>query len=187
MKYELTKETKNVGCIILYRIKALRDFDVVKAGDLGGWVESESNLSQDDTCWVSGDAWVYGEAKVSGEARVFGDAWVYGKARVFGEAWVSGKAMVYENAVVSGKARVYGEAIISYTGDYLVVGPAKSSGRFTTAFKSKSGVTIMCGCFIGNIDEFQKAIEETHKNNPVYLKQYMAFVALIKENYDIMD
>lgn len=151
MKYELTKETKNVGCIILYRIKALRDFDVVKAGDLGGWVESESNLSQDDTCWVSGDAWVYGEAKVSGDA------------------------------VVSG------EAIISYTGDYLVVGPAKSSGRFTTAFKSKSGVTIMCGCFIGNIDEFQKAIEETHKNNPVYLKQYMAFVALIKENYDIMD
>ena len=44
-KYELTQETKKLpNGIILYRIKALNDFGDVKAGDLGGFVEKESNI-----------------------------------------------------------------------------------------------------------------------------------------------
>ena len=76
-KYELTSETKNVFGHILYRIKALSSFGCVSAGDLGGFLESEKNLSQ------NGDAWVYGNAEV------YGDAWVYGNARVYGNAEVS--------------------------------------------------------------------------------------------------
>jgi len=34
-KYELTKESKIVNGITLFRIKALRDFGNVKKGDLG--------------------------------------------------------------------------------------------------------------------------------------------------------
>ena len=45
-KYELTDETMEWEGHTLHRIKALRDFNDVKAGDLGGWVESEDNLSQ---------------------------------------------------------------------------------------------------------------------------------------------
>ena len=69
-KYELTSETKIVFGHILYRIKALSSFGCVSAGDLGGFLESEKNLSQ------NGDAWVYGNAEV------YGDAWVYGNAEV---------------------------------------------------------------------------------------------------------
>ena len=76
-KYELTSETKIVFGHILYRIKALSSFGDVSAGDLGGFLESEKNLSQ------NGDAWVYGNAEV------YGDAWVYGDARVYGNAEVS--------------------------------------------------------------------------------------------------
>ena len=76
-KYELTSETKIVFGHILYRIKALSSFGCVSAGDLGGFLESEKNLSQ------NGDAWVYGNAEV------YGDAWVYGDARVYGNAEVS--------------------------------------------------------------------------------------------------
>lgn len=36
----------------LYSIRALRDFGDVKAGDFGGWIESEDNLSQAGDCWV---------------------------------------------------------------------------------------------------------------------------------------
>jgi len=61
-KYKLTK-TKEAFGITLYRIKALKDFGDVKKGDLGGWIEKEENLSQENFCWVSGDA------------RVFGNAW----------------------------------------------------------------------------------------------------------------
>ena len=54
-KYELT-ESKIYCGITLYRIKALRDLWNVKAGDLGGWVESELNLSHEGNCWIYNDA-----------------------------------------------------------------------------------------------------------------------------------
>ena len=47
-KYELTGETKEIGGVTLHRIRALIDIPehYVKAGDLGGWIEAERNLSQ---------------------------------------------------------------------------------------------------------------------------------------------
>ena len=72
-KYELTDETVRINSIILHRIKALTDFGDVDAGDLGGWVESERNLSHDGNAWVYGNARVYGNACVSGNARVGGN------------------------------------------------------------------------------------------------------------------
>lgn len=76
MKYELTDETNGSG---LRRIRALRDIPRygVKEGDLGGWVESEGNLTQE------GDCWVFDNAQVCGNAQVFGNAMVCGNAQVF--------------------------------------------------------------------------------------------------------
>ena len=79
MKFKLTKKTKEVFGVTLYQIKALKDFGDVDKGELGGWIEKESNLSQED------DAWVFGDAEVSGNAEVYGDARVFGNARVYGE------------------------------------------------------------------------------------------------------
>lgn len=42
----------------------------MKAGDLGGWIEAERNLSQNGAAWVTGAACVAGEARVTGNARV---------------------------------------------------------------------------------------------------------------------
>ncbi|WP_440866245.1 hypothetical protein [Symbiopectobacterium purcellii] len=58
-KFELTAEVKKFFGIKLFRIKALVAFGNVDEGELGGWVEKESNLAQD------GDAWVYGNARVA--------------------------------------------------------------------------------------------------------------------------
>ena len=103
-KYKLTEETINVDGRTLYRIEALKDFDVVEKGDKGGFIENESNLSQ------SGDCWVYGNAKVSDNAMVCGNAKVYGNARVYGNALVCDNAQVRDNAVVYDNAQVYGNA-----------------------------------------------------------------------------
>ena len=75
-KYELTEEKKVFLGRTLYRIRALKDFElldgtIIHAGDLGGWVEKEDNLSQEGSAWVYGDAWVYGNALVYGNARVY--------------------------------------------------------------------------------------------------------------------
>ena len=67
-KFELTTDSIKRNGVTLYRIKSLIDFEDVKAGDLGGYVEKEENLSQ------YGDALVRGNAEVSGDACVSGDA-----------------------------------------------------------------------------------------------------------------
>lgn len=94
MKYELTDETNGSG---LRRIRALRDIPRygVKEGDLGGWVESEGNLTQE------GDCWVFDNAQVSDTALIYGDAQVFDAARVFGNAQVFDNARVFDNAQVS--------------------------------------------------------------------------------------
>ena len=74
-KYELTQETNEQG---LHRIRALRDIPRygVKKGDLGGFVERENNLSQEDDCWIANDATVMGHAIVKDDGIVMGDATV---------------------------------------------------------------------------------------------------------------
>jgi len=58
-KYILTDDVIDFNSHTLHRIKAVRDFDCVKAGDLGGFIESEKNLDHDGDAWLTGDAWVY--------------------------------------------------------------------------------------------------------------------------------
>ena len=79
-KYELTNETIEFNGVTLHRIKALKAFSDVKAGDLGGWIEKEDNLSQ------IGNAWVYDNARVYGLAKVYGNAVIRGYAIICGKA-----------------------------------------------------------------------------------------------------
>ena len=96
MKYKLlTDETKVHNGVTLYRIQSLSNFANVKSGDKGGWIEKESNLSQDGTAWIYGNAKVSGDAEVYESAHVRGNAWVRGTARVYGYAEVHGNAEVY--------------------------------------------------------------------------------------------
>ena len=67
-KFKLTSEfIVDISGVKLFRIKALIEFGNVKAGDLGGYIEKEENLSH------MGDAWVSDDARISGNARVSGD------------------------------------------------------------------------------------------------------------------
>jgi hypothetical protein len=79
MKYKLTENILTVNVdgkgIKVHQVKYL------ESGELGGWIESEANLSQD------GNAKVFGNVRVSGNACVFGDARVSGNARVCGDTW----------------------------------------------------------------------------------------------------
>lgn len=147
-KYEFTGETKQTGIlenITVKRVRATADFGEVKAGNLGGWIEKEENLSQDGNAWVYGDAEVYGDAKVWGDAEVCDNAKVYGNAKVWGDA------EVYDNAEVYKKNHV------------LIVGPVGSRNNFTTFYRNKNGsITVKCGCFLGEISKFLEKVEQMH-------------------------
>ena len=110
MKYELTKETVPWMGRTLYRIRATASFGIVIKGELGGFIESDKNLSTAGDAWVYGNARVWGDAQVYGNAQVWGDAQVYGNARVWGNAQVYGDAQVWGDAQVCGNAQVYGDA-----------------------------------------------------------------------------
>lgn len=110
----------------LYRIQALKDFARAKAGDIGGYIESESNLSQSD------------DARVSDDAQVFG------------------------------------------TRHYLNLGPIGSRDGYTTIYRNKSKKAIVvCGCFHGDLDEFERAVHKTHAGTK-YEAEYMALIQLAR-------
>ena len=157
-KFKLTSEfIVDISGVKLFRIKALIEFGNVKAGDLGGYIEKEENLSH------MGNAWVSGNAQVSGDARVCGNAWVYGNALVCGNAWVYDNAWVYGNAQVSGDAQVCGDARVCGNGDYAYAHGFGSVNRTTTFFRLKDGgVGVRCGCFYGTLAQFRDKIRETH-------------------------
>jgi predicted acyltransferase (DUF342 family) len=114
MKYKFTEESIKVDGVTLFRIEALRNipFHGVKAGDKGGFIEKESNLSQKGNAWVSGDARVYEDAQVRGYAHVYENASVFGGARIGGIALIYGNAMIYGRAKLGDDWEVFGDVEI---------------------------------------------------------------------------
>lgn len=100
----------------LYRVVALRDFGHVKAGEVGGWVASEANLSQRGLCWVARGATVKDDALVEGDAYVGEQAVVAHRAKVTQYATVFGQANVLHDALVGGEAKVLGHARVQDNG-----------------------------------------------------------------------
>lgn len=119
-KYELlVNDTIQHEGRTLFRIKALRCFSYVNTGNLGGYIESEDNLSHEGNCWIDDEAKVYHDARVFGNAQVYDEAEVFDQAKVYGDAFVNDRSKVYDNAEVFGETWVYGYArVIEYAKVY---------------------------------------------------------------------
>ena len=99
----------------LHRIRALRDIcGEIRAGDIGGFVESESNLSAEpgDCAWILDDAIAAGNAYVDRDACLRGDAIACGSAYVSKGSVMSGHSRAEDNAYLRG-ASMTGKALAS--------------------------------------------------------------------------
>ena len=164
-KYELTDDSITFMGRKLFRIRAIRSFNDVAVGDLGGYIEKEENLSHD------GDAWIYNDAWISGNARI------YDYARIYGNAWISGFARI------CGYARICGDAWIHSGTDYLCFQGLGSQNRNTTFFKCEDGhIHVSCGCFSGTIQEFETKVKKTHGDSK-YAKEYLACIEVVKIHF----
>ena len=123
-KYELTNISMEFGIKTLYRIRALKDFSDVKVGDLGGWVQSEDNLSQKGECWI------YDEAKCMDNARMYDDSCMYGYSEMYDSSRMHGDSKMhnysemhdysimysyskmYDNAEMHDNSKMYGNSIM---------------------------------------------------------------------------
>ena len=83
-KYEFVDgDTIEHSGITLKRIRANVAIGLtVSAGDLGGYIQSEENLSRIDDAWISGNARVFGDARVSGNAHVENDKSIFWATKV---------------------------------------------------------------------------------------------------------
>lgn len=113
-KYQLTGESRLHSYLVdgqkqqvkLWQIEALCDFSDVKAEQTGGWVENESNLSQQGKCWIYGS-----DCVVFGGSSVEDDAQIHGESTLCHQAHISGKSVV-EHSFISGECRIYDAARI---------------------------------------------------------------------------
>lgn len=99
-KYKLIKDNVNHFCSLgYYRIEAIKDFNDVKKGDIGGYVENEDNLSQYGDCWIYDNARVYGNAKVCDNAKIYGRAKIHGNAIICNNAIIKSDSdyIVFKN------------------------------------------------------------------------------------------
>ena len=177
-KYELIQGSEITICgdTNLMRIRALRDFGDVKKEDIGGYVQSEENLSHYGNCWVYNDARAYGDARVCDNAIVCDNARVYGDARVYGGARVYGDAIVCDNAIVFGDARVFGDAEVEGALDYIVFKNWWSSGRFFTWTRSNNMWKV--GCFYGTGEALiKKAYADSERSG----REYERIVKYVEE------
>ena len=101
-KYEIT-DIAHEKYPFLHRIRALRDIgSEVKAGDLGGFVECESNLSFE----TGDDAWIFDNAIAAGEGCVDKGSVLRERAIVCGCAYAS------HGTEMSGDSRAEDDAYI---------------------------------------------------------------------------
>ena len=110
MKYKLLDVYKDIDYydklggirlkpVRLYQIQRLSD------GQLGGFIESEKNLSQEGDCWVGPGSMVYGDACVFDNAKIFGKSTIKDNAKIFGDSTCN-DCLIENNVLVYGNAHI---------------------------------------------------------------------------------
>ena len=150
-KYKLIKENIDFFGRTLYHIEALKDFDDVKKGDMGGYVQSENNLSQEGNCWI------------------------YNNAKVYDSAYICGDAIVINSARIFDNAQVFCNAEIKNSSDYIVFKNWWSSGRYFTWTRSNNMWAV--GCFYGTGEEL---IKKAYKDSEISGREYERVVKYVE-------
>lgn len=169
-KFELTDISKTIKHplsnkdITLYQIRPLIDFTLINGyyvsnGDLGGWLEKESNLSQEGLCWIYDNCYMFDDAYRSGNSIGYGNSMQFGNSIQSGESHQYGDSRQYDNSRQYGTSHQYGTSIQNgfarhYDGiddgtpDTLIVLKSPTSQRSIT-INTITGC-ISTGCFNGS-------------------------------------
>ncbi|WP_025731562.1 hypothetical protein [Heyndrickxia ginsengihumi] len=129
----------------VYRIQALKGFGDVKAGELGGYIESDRNLSHNNNSWVYDNAVVFGNSKVKGNS-VIKDYAVIKNSHV-SNTTVKGKSILVDSDVYDSTILDY-----SYIDNATVKKSSLSDRVFISGDREKA---LLIGCQLSqdvNID-----------------------------------
>ena len=112
-KYEILMDEENtIECEghILHRIKALRDFNDVREGDIGGYVENENNLSHKGSCWI------YDEAKAMDNSRMYDNSIIcdystmYDNSRMYDNSIMHDNSIMFNNSIMCDDSEMHDDS-----------------------------------------------------------------------------
>ena len=183
-KYELDKEYyKCIDGHTLYRVRSLKDFGDIRANCVGGYVESEENLSQEGNCWVYNEAMIWGNARVCYNAKIWANAAIYGDAKIYGNVEIMDNAKIYGNAEICGNIIIACPALIKSCDDLIVFSiGTPPSAEHLIAYKTTDDV-VCCttdGYNIGTLSELNKRV---NTQNNILTWKCKAIVKILKENF----
>lgn len=150
-KYEVTDISEEFEGETLYRIKALRDFGNVHAGEYGGLISEDAKLSSRGDCWVEKHAKLCKGSSLSGDAIISGHA-VVSNSDVSSSARIEGYYRVYDSTISDDVALLDKVDIESYA-PVVRNSTLKGQGKLTNCDLSNaevSGLVEMYGSEISN-------------------------------------
>lgn len=104
-KYEFTGETKLYNGVTLHQIRAVSTSLIYYEGAIGGWIQSERNLSHDGTAWIHSDTHVYGDVVVKGSSNIK-------NSEISGEGVIDGSVSIFDSTI-QGKFNISGYLLMT--------------------------------------------------------------------------
>ena len=152
-KYELIDEyfyylDRKGNRVKVYQIRALRDIYlkgklIVKAGERGGFVESESNLSHEGSCWL------FDKSRAIEQSMVRENAILRDNATVSGNAIIQGNATMIDFSSLRQRATLMDEAIMSKNASLVEDSAALGESVLTDDCCAGGSVLINGNSYIG--------------------------------------
>lgn len=196
-KYKiLKKESIIINGITVYRIEALKSFNNVKEGDIGGFIESYDNLSQEGNCWVYGDSSVYDNAHVCGDSKIMKGSIIKSNTYIRNSE-IKCESIISDNSVIDSSEIINSNILdasikdlkinggnITSKNDYIVVKGLGSRNDRTVFYLNKyDKILVTCGCFFGTLKEFKKQVKYTHADNKKFKNEYLGMIKIVKEHF----
>ncbi len=182
-KYEFIERVEDQGGKY-FRIRALKSFGNIQAGDIGGLVSSVNSLSQFGLCWVGENAKISGTARVLGDAqvtdyaiisaqsiimdnvRIAGNASIGGKTTIMNDVDISGEVIVGGKTHISGNAIIHGRTFVmgcTISGHPQILGPTRTSSGSILISDSEISGNSLIECDLGYSEIRHSTIEEYAK------------------------
>lgn len=176
------------------KVYTIDDLEKFERDDFGRLVCPTGDYTQ---IKVFGEYCIFGEGCRFGEHCIFGEYCVFGECCRFGE-WCSfggccgfGEYCSFGGRCIFGEWCSFGECcgfgeycrfenIAEVIDRVIKIDRIGSRNGCTYFFKTLSEIYVRCGCFFGTLEEFEEQVNETHKDNEQYRKEYLEAIRYIK-------
>ena len=124
-----------------------------------GTLFEESGARIESNAWIGSNAWI------ESNARIESNAWIGSGARIGSNAWIESNARIESGAWIGSGARIGSNAKINGKTDVVVISNLGSRNAPMTAYLHEGKIRISTGCYLGEITDFKKQIDEKHGKN----------------------